>query len=165
MEDAKQVLSQLDPDSYSYMMLNGRISFIESDYRAAAVFLEMARENFPTRFRQYYDLGVSLRKLRDYDEAIIVVHEGMLLYPEDESLLNCLGYIYLLKDEIENSRRAFESSLKLRESCLGLQGMATVAFIDGDDADVDPYLASASSIPNCYPSDPREDSYFISIRR
>jgi tetratricopeptide (TPR) repeat protein len=87
-------------------------------------------EDFDERAHQYYEAG-------EYDQALNVLREGLLRYPDAADLHVGLGYVRMAREEYVWARQSFESAIALEsdheDAWVGL-GEALLKFGSSDEA-------------------------------
>jgi cytochrome c-type biogenesis protein CcmH/NrfG len=90
----------------------------------------LSSEEFDERAHQCYDAG-------EYEQALQILREGLLRYPEAADLHVGLGYVRMAREEFAWARRAFEAALAVEpeheDGWVGL-GEALLKFGEVEDA-------------------------------
>jgi tetratricopeptide (TPR) repeat protein len=58
--------------------------------------------------RAYLGLGIIRQKQRNYEDSLRILSEGVSQYPDDESLVTCLGISYMNLNRFKEAREVFQ---------------------------------------------------------
>jgi len=90
--------------------------FQKQDFRAAEVVLRSLLEAAPEDSEVPENLGVILRKLGRYEEALAPLQKALELAPDRPNILDALAHTYGNLGDAENCRRCGERSLELKDA-------------------------------------------------
>ena len=83
------------------------IDTIPSKEEVAQRLYERSLSYYPNQ-RAFLGLGIIMQKQRRYEESVRILSEGVMQFPEDESLATCLGISYMNLSRYEESLKYFQ---------------------------------------------------------
>lgn len=122
-EEMREKLDTLT-DSQSIVDYAGKLSIEEKislakaaldrgDFGKARELLEDDEEAASMLFELYVDLGIKLRKEREFEKAIREYQKALFIYPDDECIYYNMARVYLEMGAVDSSVKAIEKALEL----------------------------------------------------
>jgi len=103
----------------------GHLSFLEGDFQASvnkvkkAITIQQELNDKETLSASYNNLAYILEQTKDFDQAIVYYKKAILLNKKfnrlDTNALRNLGYVYLLKNNIEKCKSLYKEALVIEE--------------------------------------------------
>ncbi len=130
--EALSSLRRNDPNNVLWAEMLGFIRFQRGDWEVMDALEEMtfAIKHGSKKKMTYIIAAESARLIRDYDQAVTLLREGLTIYPNDKTLRNNLAYILVqTEDGVTEATEIIETLIKETSNNIQILDTATMIFI------------------------------------